>query len=215
MLKILIADDHKILREGLKAILRERESIEVVGEAANGREAVSKARKLAPDVVIMDIAMPGLNGIEATRRIRRHSPRIKVVVLSMYNSREYVLEALKAGAMAYLQKETASRELLLAIDKVTKGEIYLEGAHSQYVLDEFRNASRDSERTLLNNLTSREREILQLVAEGKSNKSVAGILNLSLKTVETHRQNMMKKLSAHNVVGLVKFAIRTGLVKID
>ena len=215
MLKILIADDHKILREGLKAILRERESFEVVGEAANGREAVSKAKKLAADVVIMDIAMPGLNGIEATRRIRRYSSRIKVVILSMYNSREYVLEALKAGAMAYLRKETASKELLQAIDKVTRGEIYLEDVHSQYVIDEFRNATQPSERSLLNNLTSREREILQMVAEGKSNKSVAGILNLSLKTVETHRQNVMKKLSAHNVVSLVKFAIRTGLVKLD
>ncbi len=215
MIKILIADDHKILREGLKMLLKENNNFEIIGEAANGREAVSKVKKLDPDVVVMDIAMPGLNGIEATRRIHRYSSQIKIIILSMHASKEYVIEAIRAGAMAYLKKETAAKDLVHAIDKVMRGEISLDESLAQYVIDEFHNAEQKNDRNLLRNLTSREREILQMIAEGKSSKSVSSILNLSLKTVEAHRQNIMRKLKIHNIVKLVKFAIRAGLTEIE
>ncbi len=172
---------------------------------------VSKVKKLKPDIVIMDIAMPRLNGIEATKRIKRCAPRTKIIILSAYTSKEYVIEAVRAGAMAYLKKETASKELVDAIAKIVRGEVYLDATFSQYVIEEFRNVNHVTDKSLIDNLTGREREVLKLIAEGKSNKAIADILNLSLKTVETHRQNIMRKLDIHNVVNLVKFAIRAGI----
>jgi DNA-binding NarL/FixJ family response regulator len=215
MIRVLIADDHKVLRDGLKAILAQRETVEIVGEAATGREAVIKARKLAPDIAIMDIALPNLNGIEAARKLQAQSSRVKVIILSMYGSREYVLEALRAGAMGYLKKGNAARELLPAIDTVSHGEIYLDGPHSQYVIDAFRQSNGNNHQNVIGRLTTREREVLQMIGEGKSSKSIALLLSLSLKTVETHRQNIMKKLNLHNVAGLVKMAIRAGLVNVE
>ena len=215
MIKIMICDDHKILRDGLKALLKGDSEYEIVAEAGSGREALAKARKTRPDIIIMDIAMPGLNGIEATRKIKCYLPRSKILILSMHSSKEYVLEALKAGAMGYLMKETASRDLISAIHKIHGGEIYLNGVFSQYVIDEFMHLTNKHNLSLSKNLASREKEILQLVAEGKSNKAIASILNVSQKTVETHRHHIMNKLDIHDIAGLTKFAIRTGLVALE
>jgi len=210
--RVLVADDHTIVRQGLRAILESEPDIEVVGEAADGFEAVKKAAALAPDVVVMDVSMPRLNGLEATARIVRERPDTKVVALTMHSSEEYVYSCLKAGAQGYLLKESASSELVQAIRVVRAGGTYLHPSISVQVVSEY--LKRPDPRARLGAadiLTSREREVLQLIAEGHTNKEIGTLLTLSVKTVEAHRTRIMEKLKIHNVAGLTRYAITRGI----
>jgi two-component system response regulator NreC len=212
--RILLADDHTIVRQGLKAILEGEPDIEVVGEAADGREAVRKAATLAADVVVMDVSMPRMNGIEATARIARDSPRARVIALTMHNSEEYIYSLLKAGARGYLLKESASSDLVEAIRSVRRNGTYLHPTVSPKVVSEYLKRPDPRTRAAMptrESLTSREREILQLIAEGHTNKEIAGHLGLSVKTVEAHRTRIMQKLRIHNVAGLTRYAISHGI----
>jgi DNA-binding NarL/FixJ family response regulator len=210
-MQILITDDHQLIREGLRSLL-EREGFEVIGEAEDGRSAVRLATKLPLDAVIIDISMPGLNGIEATRQIRLASPKVKVVVLSMRSDSQAVLMAFAAGASGYLLKESAFEELVVALNVVAKGQTYLSPAIAEVVV---RNSvecwSPGTATARQRKISSREREILQLVAEGKSSREIAAALYVSVKTIETHRKQIMNKLSLHSVAELTKYAIREGM----
>ena len=208
MIKILLADDHALVRHGFRMILAAQPDMEIAGEAGNGREAVELAQKLKPDVVVMDVAMPELNGIEATRRIIELAPRARVLALSMHKDAVYVREILRAGARGYLLKDSADADLLAAVRAVAKGEGYLSPGVSDAVLSDYRRHVTDP----LDLLTSREREVLQLIAEGKTNKEIATSLNLSVYTVEAHRGRLMEKLKLHSTGELVRFSVRSGLV---
>jgi two-component system, NarL family, response regulator NreC len=210
-MKVLLADDHKIVRDGLRTLLEKHADIMVAGEAEDGREALQLARKLSPDVVVMDIAMPDLNGIEATRQILSEYPGIKIVALSMHSDKRFVSEMLKAGASAYLLKDCAFEELITAIRTVMKGKIYLSPGIAGVVLEDYIRTDRSSGLSVFSQLSDREREVLQLMAEGKTTKEVAAHLNVSIKTVETHRTNIMTKLDIHSIAELTKYAIREGL----
>ncbi len=207
-IRILLADDHKLVRQGFRLILVSQEDMDVVGETANGREAVELAKTLKPDVVIMDVTMPELNGIEATRRIREISPHIRVLALSVHRDSVYVREIIRAGAEGYLLKESADTDLLAAVRAVAEGQSYLSPEVQGAILKDYRKHVTNP----LDLLTSREREILQLIAEGKTNKDIASGLNLSVYTVDGHRTRIMEKLNLHSVGELVRFAIRNGLV---
>ena len=208
MIRILLADDHILVRQGFKLILSEQPDMEIAGEAANGREAVEQAEKLQPDIVIMDVTMPELNGIEATRRITAVAPRSRVLALSMHKDAVYVREILRAGARGYLLKDSADADLIAAVRAVAKGEGYLSPAISDAVLTDYRKHVTDP----LDLLTTREREVLQMIAEGKTNKEIATTLNLSVYTVEAHRGRVMEKLNLHSTGELVRFALRSGLI---
>jgi DNA-binding NarL/FixJ family response regulator len=208
MIKILLADDHALVRHGFRMILAAQPDMEIAGEAGNGREAVELAQKLKPDVVVMDVAMPELNGIEATRRLIELSPRTRVLALSMHKDAVYVREILRAGARGYLLKDSADADLIAAVRAVAKGEGYLSPGVSDAVLSDYRRHVTDP----LDLLTSREREVLQLIAEGKTNKEIATSLNLSVYTVEAHRGRLMEKLNLHSTGELVRFAVRSGLI---
>ena len=211
-IRVLIADDHTIVRQGLRAILETESSIEVVGEAADGREAVRKTQALKPDVVVMDLSMPGMNGMEATRRIVRMSPGIRVVTLTMHSSEEYVYSLLKAGAKGYLLKESVSSDLVEAIRAVMNGDIYLHPSLSTRVVNGFlRQAAGQGRSGPSGGLTPREREVVQLIAEGHTNKEIATLLGLATKTIENHRTRIMDKLEIHNVAGLTRYAIDRGI----
>ncbi len=212
--RILLADDHRIVREGLKDLLEKRTDLRVVGEAADGLEAVRLAAQLQPDVVILDISMPGLNGIEATRRIVADLPRVKVVALSMHADRRYVLEMLKAGAVAYLLKDSAFDELTHAIDNVMACASYLSPAITDLVVREAVAQLPRTGTTAFDVLTPRERETLQLLSEGLPTKIIAARLEVSVKTVESYRQQIMAKLDLHSVAELTKYAIREGLTQL-
>jgi DNA-binding NarL/FixJ family response regulator len=207
-IRILLADDHVMVRQGFKLILAAQPDMEIVGEADNGREAVELAGKLHPDVVVMDVAMPDLNGIEATRRLTASSPRTRVLALSMHKDSVYVREILRAGARGYLLKDAFDRDLLSAVRAVAGGEGYLSPTVSDAVLTDYRRHVTDP----LDRLSSREREILQLIAEGRTNKEIAVTLKLSVYTVDAHRGRIMEKLNLHSVGELVRFAVRHGLV---
>ncbi|HZT32515.1 MAG TPA: response regulator transcription factor [Bryobacteraceae bacterium] len=207
-IRILLADDHAVVRQGFKMILGSQPDLEIVGEAGNGREAVELAERLQPDVVVMDVAMPELNGIEATRRLAASAPRTRVLALSMHKDSVYVREILRAGARGYLLKDALAADLLSAVRAVARGEGYLSPAVSDAVLNDYRRHVTDP----VDLLTSREREVLQMIAEGKTNKEIAGVLNLSVYTVDAHRGRIMEKLNVHNVNELVRFAVRHGLV---
>jgi two-component system response regulator NreC len=213
--KVLLVDDHAIVREGIRALLDVREDLEVIGEAEDGRQAIEKARELTPDIILIDITMPNLNGIEATRQIKKTSSEIKLLVLTAHDNREYVHQILQAGASGYLLKDFAASDLVSAINAVKKGDIFLSPPISRVVVKDYiRYANSESEDfNSLNMLTGREREILQLVAEGNTNKEIAHLLKLSTKTVEVHRFHVMEKLHIRDITGLVKYSIRTGLIE--
>jgi DNA-binding NarL/FixJ family response regulator len=212
MTTIVVADDHKIVREGLVKLLEEREDFTVVGEASDGEEAVQMVLEKQPDVVIMDIWMPRLGGIDATRRIGKKGSKSKILVLSMHENRTYVEEVLRAGAAGYIVKNSAPEDLMEAIDAVCAGASYLSPAITQQVVDAISRPG-DPTPTGISILTGREREVLQLIAEGLSSKEIAQMLGVSLKTIDSHRSNLMEKLDIHKVSGLVRFAIRAGLVE--
>lgn len=208
MIRILLAEDHALVRHGFRMILAAQPDMEIVGEAGNGREAIELAQTLKPDVVVMDVAMPELNGIEATRRLIELAPRTRVLALSMHKDAVYVREILRAGARGYLLKDSADADLLVAVRAVAKGEGYLSPGVSDAVLSDYRRHVTDP----LDLLTSREREVLQMIAEGKTNKEIATTLNLSVYTVEAHRGHLMEKLNLHSTGELVRFAVRSGLI---
>jgi two-component system, NarL family, response regulator NreC len=208
MIRVLLADDHAMVRKGFRLILENESDMEIVGEAGNGREAVEQTEKLHPDVVVMDVAMPELNGIEATRRVSSSSPRTRVLALSMHKDSVYVREILRAGARGYLLKDSIDSDLVSAVRAVARGDGYLSPAVSDAVLSDYRRHVTDP----LDLLTSREREVLQMIAEGKTNKEIASSLNLSVYTVDAHRGKIMEKLNLHSTGELVRFAVRNGLI---
>lgn len=211
--KIVLAEDHTILREGLKSLLSSSQDFEVIGEAADGREAIQCVEKLKPDLILIDLSMPRMNGMEAIREIRRLSKEVKIIVLTVHKSEEYILATFKAGADGYVLKDSTHEELLIAIKSVLKGKNYISPEISDKVLEGYLEGRRRlKSKTAWETLTSREREILKLIAEGYKNKEIAEDLCISVKTVEKHRSNIMEKLNLHNVQALTTFAIEKGLV---
>lgn len=212
-IRIALVDDHQLVRDGLKSILLSINDVEVVGEASDGRGAIDLARNLDVDVMIMDIAMSGLNGLEATMRITEKHPDIKVLILSMYDSEEYIARSMQSGARGYLLKNSAPEEFESAIRKVAQGAIYLSPEIGDQMRRHLLNQTRSTD--MLEILSTRQREILQAIAEGKSTKDIAALLSISPKTVETHRGHLMQKLNIHDVAGLVRYAIKHGLITVD
>jgi len=214
-MKILLADDHKVLRSGLRRILEEQTDLEVVGEAADGREAVELAGQLHPDIVVMDIGMPKMNGMEATRQIMQRNPKLNVLILSMYSDENYVVQTLRAGARGYLLKDSAEDELIYAVRTVNSGVPYFSPRIARMLVGDsmqrLRNECVDDTYELL---TPREREVLQLIAEGKSNKEVAAALFVSPTTIETHRARIMDKLDLHSTAEIVLYAVRKGITQL-
>lgn len=212
-IRILLADDHTVMRKGLRLLLERQPNLSVVGEASDGRQAVDLAGTEDPDVVVMDIAMPNLNGIEAARQIVGRNPRAAIVILSMHSDESYVIRALKAGARAYLLKDSAETDLISAIRALSEGKSFFSPAISRILVEDYmRQLERQGVEDSYELLTNREREILQLLAEGKSNKEVAAMLNLSLYTVETHRTHILQKLNLHTVPELILYAVRKGII---
>ena len=213
-IKVLLADDHSLFRAGVQALLKEIDGVEVVGEADNGRAALELVRSRDPNVVLMDIAMPEMSGLETAARVSKEFPNVKVIMLSMHAGEEYVMQALRAGASGYLLKDAATSELELAVRAVARGETYLTPTISKRVIDDYLMRTTGTHGPV-DQLTRRQREILQLVAKGYTSKEMAQMLNLSPKTIETHRTQLMKQLDIHDVAGLVRYAIRVGLVTLD
>lgn len=213
-IRVVLADDHVLIRAGLKALLHSLPNIQVVGEASDGHEAVDVVEKLQPDVVIMDIAMSNLNGLEAASRITRQQPKVNVIILSMHANEEYVGQALDAGATGYLLKGAEPAELELALKSVMRGEPYLSPSISKQLVHEYLAYRKDKLGSAVE-LTARQREVLQLIAEGSSTKDIARKLGLSVKTVDTHRTELMRRLDIHDVAGLVRYAIRRGLISTE
>lgn len=214
-IKVLLVDDHKIVREGLRSLLEKENDITIVAEADNGRTAVQRAIEILPDVVVMDIAMPEMNGIEATRRITAENPEIRVLALSMHSARRFVSEALSVGAKGYLLKDCAADELVRGIRTVAADKIYLSPDIADQIVKDYVKNLPDSQPAALNVLSTREKEVLQLIAEGRNTKEIAFTLNVSIKTIETHRQQIMKKLNLQSVAGLTRYAIREGLTPLE
>ncbi|OPY69490.1 MAG: Transcriptional regulatory protein DegU [Syntrophorhabdaceae bacterium PtaU1.Bin034] len=214
-IRIILADDHKIMREGLKALLEKQQDIEVVAEADNGLEVIRLTKKIKPDIVIMDIGMPELNGIEATRQIAADVPGVRVIALSMHSDKRFVIEMLKVGASGYLLKDSASEELTSAIRAVAANKPYLSPKITDVVIKDYLSTLSKTEPSAFTVLTAREREVLQLLSEGKTTKQIAFALNVSVKTIETHRQQMMEKLNLRSIAELTKYAIREGLTSLE
>ncbi|MCW5621708.1 MAG: response regulator transcription factor [Burkholderiales bacterium] len=212
--RILLADDHGLVRAGIRARVQELNEVEVVGEAADGRSAIEMVGQLHPDMVLMDISMKGLNGIEATSQMQRSHSDVRVVILSMHSTEEHVAQALRAGASGYIVKDSATEELEIAIDTVMRGERYVSPTVSRSVVDRLL-LDASAAPNPLSLLTPRQKEILQLIAEGRSTKEIAHVLGLSIKTVETHRAQLMQRLSIRDVPGLVRYALRAGLITND
>ena len=212
-IRVLLADDHALVRAGMRSLLNAMAEVEVVGEAASGEEALELAGRSRPDIVLMDIAMKGMSGLDAAARLRERHPEVRVVILSMHSGEEYVLKALRAGAVGYLLKDAATGELELALRSVMRGESWFSPAVSRQVVEGY--VQRVGGEAVADTLTARQREVLKLVAGGKSTKEIAYELKLSVKTVETHRAQIMERLGIRDVAGLVRYALRTGLVPPD
>jgi len=214
-IRVVLADDHRMIREGLRLLLDQAPDVIVVGEADTGRQAVRLAGNLTPDVLVMDISMPDLNGIEATRRIKTASPQVKVIALSMYSDRRYVLGMFEAGASGYIVKAGAGDELVRAVRAVNRNRKYLSPEIAGILVDDVLGGRSAPKHSAFGVLSSREREVLQLLAEGSTSPQIAGSLHISVKTVEAHRRNLMKKLDLHSVAELTKYAVREGLTSLD
>lgn len=214
-MRILIADDHEVVRHGIRALLESHDGWEVVGEAVTGRQAVDEAQELQPDLVIMDISMPEMNGLEATRHIRKELPEAEVLVLSVHDSEQLVREVLEAGARGYVLKSDAGRDLIAAVETLCRHKPFFTAKISEMMMEGFIKAGTPSEpgKPSLSVLTAREREIVQLLAEGQSNKEVADTLGISVKTVETHRSHVMAKLNLHSMSDLVRYAVRNQIIE--
>ena len=213
-IRVLLADDHTILRDGIHALLDDQADIEVIGEAQDGQATVKMTAQLLPDVVVMDIAMPLLNGLEATRQIQRDFPQVRVLILTMHENEEYIRQVLAAGALGYVLKDAAAHDLLGAIRAVYQGEAVLSPAITRLVIEDYLRWGDIRPPDSTNGLTSREREVLQLIAEGYTNKEIAEILYLSIKTVQSHRTNLMSKLDLHDRGELIKYAIQKKIIDI-
>lgn len=217
-IRIVLADDHELVRAGVRALLQKLEGVQVVAEAGDGQEALRLIKKHHPDIALLDIAMPGLNGLDVAARVVKEEPEVRVILLSMHVSEEYVWQALRTGAAGYLLKDSRISELELALTAVSSGETYLSPRVSRHVAEYMRRVGGDTAKEGPNlrpyeQLTPRQREILQLIAEGRSTKEIAHLLSLSVKTVETHRSQLMERLDIHDIAGLVRYALRTGLVE--
>jgi DNA-binding NarL/FixJ family response regulator len=211
-IRLILADDHTLVRAGIRALLEKLPDVEVLAEAGDGREVLKLAKAHVPEVILMDIGMPGLNGLEATARLAKELPEVRVIILSMHDNEEYVRKALKAGAAGYLLKKAATAELAIALKRVALGEIYLSQEISTRLSTHFALDGIADRKSPLEQLTGRQREILQLIAEGQNTKQIAELLKVSPKTVEYHRMKLMTSLNLHDVPGLVRFALRVGLI---
>lgn len=216
-IKVLLADDHKIMRQGLKSLLEKAEDIEVVEEAADGKEALQKVAVCAPDVVVMDLTMPGMSGIEATRNILKNNPDVRILALSMLQDKSCVVESLKAGAKGYLIKNCAAEELQVAIRTLAAGESYLCSRITDIIIQDYAETSAEGSTSadMRTGLSNREEEILRLIADGKSTKEIAFMLDVSIKTIDVHRSNLMKKLNLFSIAELTKYAVRQGLTPLE
>lgn len=216
MIRVILADDHHLVRQGIRSLLEKTGDIQILAEAENGQEAIKLAERLTPDVLVMDIAMPRLNGIQATEQIQSLGLTTQVVILSMYSDETLVRQALRVGVRGYLLKRSVVEELLLAIRAAMRGEIYLSPAISQMMMTDFLAGQSASEpASLFDQLSAREREALKLVAEGATNKAIAEAMQISIKTVEKHRTNLMTKLNVHDLAGLIRIALKHGLISLD
>jgi DNA-binding NarL/FixJ family response regulator len=212
-IRVMLVDDHAIMRDGIRALLSLHNDLEIVGEASEGQQAVDKSRELMPDVIVMDIAMSGMDGLEATRRIAKQSPKTKVLILSQHDEKEYILSAIKAGCAGYMPKRALSSELVTAIRAVYKGDSFLYPSAATALIGEYRTHAQTGDS--YDQLTPREREILKLIAEGHTSKKISESLFISLKTVVGHRTKLMDKLGIHNRTELIKYAMRKGLISLD
>jgi len=212
-IKILVADDHPVVRKGLHSCLARQERVKIVGEASDGDEALEKTRELSPDVVLMDISMPGMNGLAVTEVLRKENPTVKVLVLSVHNNRDYIFRIIQAGAHGFISKEAPPDELLRAIESVYAGEPFFSPEVAKAALNQL--VTSGGKKDPFAQLTSREREVLVLIAEGQSNKEIAIKLGIGVRTIETHRERIMRRLDIHSVAGLTKFAIANGMISIE
>jgi two-component system response regulator NreC len=213
-IRVLLVDDHAILREGIKALLGKQGNIEVVAEAGDGREAIPKAIQLRPDVVVLDISMPLMDGLEATRQIKMEAPDVKILVLTMHDDEEYFLQLLRAGASGYVTKRAVGKELVSAIEAVYQGESFFCPSMAKSLLVNYLKLAEGGEHIQQDRLTPREREIVKLIAEGYTNQQIADLLHRSVKTIESHRANILRKLGIHDTIELVKYAVRRKLIEI-
>ena len=213
IIKVLVADDHPVVRKGLQSLLSRQSTLRIVGEACDGDDALRKARELKPHVVLMDISMPGMNGLEVTEVLRKELPNVKVLVLSVHNNREYIFRVIKAGAHGYVSKEAPPEEVVRAIMSVYEDEPFFSEDIARAALNEFINSGGKKEPFA--DLTSREREVLVSIAEGQSNKEIATKLGIGVRTIETHRERIMRRLNIHSIAGLTKYAIANGLISLE